>query len=193
MIRKLYDWTLRQAEKENAVWVLAFVSFLESSIFPIPPDVLLIPMIIARPKRAFWFAAVCTIASVLGALAGYGIGYFGFDLIGKPLLNFYGYGEKFSSFQTTYNDWGTWAVLIAGITPFPFKVITVLSGAAVLNIWVFIFASIVARSLRFFLLAGLLWAFGPPIRRFIEKHFGLVTIGAVILTIAGFFMIQYVI
>lgn len=191
-MRKLYNWTLSQAEKENAIWVLAFVSFIESSVFPIPPDVLLIPMILARPNRAFWFAGVCTVASVLGGLAGYMIGYFAFDLLGKPVLELYGYSEKFLEFQSTYNDWGAWAVLIAGVTPFPFKVITVLSGATSLNVGVFMAASLIARALRFFLLAGLLWWFGERIRALIERHFGLMMTAIAILTIGGFVMIKYV-
>lgn len=193
MIRKLYSWTIQQAQRKHAIWILAFVSFIESSIFPIPPDVLLIPMIIARPNRAFFMAAVCTVASVAGGIGGYMIGYYGFDVIGKPILEFYGYSAKFSDFQSTYNEWGAWAVLIAGITPFPFKVITVLSGATSLNIFVFATASIVARALRFFLIAGLLWYFGERIRNFIEKHLGIVTIVAMVVTIGGFFLVKYVI
>lgn len=193
MIRKLYNWTLLQAEKEQAIWILAAVSFLESSIFPIPPDILLIPMVLARPKQAFWIATVCMVSSVLGALVGYGVGYYGFDIVGQPLLSFYGYSGKFSEFQGTYNEWGAWAVLIAGLTPFPFKVITILSGATSLNLVTFVVASIIARSIRFYLVAGLLRIFGPPVKKFVEKHLSLVFLGAIIVFIGGFAMIHYVI
>lgn len=191
MLRRLYDWTLSWAAHPNAIWVLAFVSFIESSVFPIPPDVMLIPMVLAAPHRAFLLAFVCTAASVAGALLGYGIGYFAFETIGEPILTALGKADSFAGFQDRYNEYGAWAVLVAGITPFPFKVITILSGTTALSLPVFIVSSIIARALRFFIVAGLLRVFGAPIRDFIEKRLGLVfTLGMIIL-IGGFWMVRY--
>jgi membrane protein YqaA with SNARE-associated domain len=178
MLRRLYDWTISLASSVHAMWALGIVAFIESSVFPIPPDVLMIPMIIARPHMAFRIAALATAASVAGGLAGYGIGWGLFESVGRPVLEFYGKDARFGEFAARYNDWGAWAVLIAGVTPFPYKVITILSGTTGLNIWVFLLASVVARGLRFFILAALLWKFGLPIRDFIERRLGLVfTIG----------------
>lgn len=169
MLRRLYDRTMALAETRHATSSLAVVSFVESSVFPIPPDVLMIPMIIAKPLNAWKIAAVATIASVLGALLGYWIGYGLFETVGRPVLEFYGKGVEFEAFAAQYNTWGAWAVLVAGITPFPFKVITIASGATALNLPIFLFACIVARGLRFFVVGGLLRIFGAPIRDFIER------------------------
>lgn len=173
MIQRLYDWTLSLARSRHALLALALVAFAESSVFPIPPDLLLIPMILAAPSRAFLIATVCLAASVLGGLFGYFIGYGLFESIGRPMLELYGQDEYFEGFSQRYNEWGAWAVLIAGITPFPYKVITILSGATALSLPVFIVSSIVARGLRFFVVAALLWRFGMPIREFIERRLGL--------------------
>ena len=191
MIRSLYDWTIKQAESPYAIWVLAVVAFAESSFFPIPPDVLMIPMIIARPDRAFRIAAVALIASVLGGLLGYAIGMFAFDSIGQPVLAALGKEAYFEEFAQRYNDWGIWVVLTAGMTPFPYKVITILSGATALPLGVFIATSIIARGLRFFIVAGLLWKFGEPIRDFIEKRLGLMFTLFVILLVGGFAAVRY--
>jgi len=191
MLRGLYDWTLSLAERRDALWVLAVVSFVESSVFPIPPDVLMIPMILAAPRRAFLIAGVATVSSVLGGVLGYALGAFFFETVGQPVLGFYGYTEKFAEFQTTYNEWGAWAVLIAGITPFPYKVITILSGATGLDFVVFSVASVVARAARFFLVAALLWKFGPPVRAFIEKRLGLMATLFVVLLLGGFVVAKY--
>ncbi|MCI4661230.1 MAG: DedA family protein [Neomegalonema sp.] len=186
MMRRLYDWVMAQAEKPHALWVLAAIAFVESSIFPIPPDVLMIPMIIAAPTRWWKIAAVCTIASVLGGLAGYGIGALAFETIGQPVLEFYGKTGKFDEFAAKFNDYGAWAVLIAGVTPFPYKVITIASGTTGMDLTIFTLSSIVARALRFFIIGALLWRFGAPIRAFIEKYFGIVTIVFFVLLIGGF-------
>lgn len=174
VLRRLYDWTMSLAQSPHALWALAVVSFVESSVFPIPPDVLLIPLIIARPERAWMIAGVCTVASVLGGAFGYFIGWGFFEQIGRPVLEFYGKDLRFEEFRATYNEWGAWAVLIAGVTPFPYKVITILSGVTGLNFAVFMVASILARGLRFFVIAALLRRFGEPIRLFIEERLGLV-------------------
>jgi membrane protein YqaA with SNARE-associated domain len=191
MLRALYDWTMDLAASRNAVGALAAVSFIESSIFPIPPDTLLIPMVLADRAKAWWYAFLCTLTSVLGGLAGYAIGFFLFETVAEPLLDFYGYAGRFAQFAETYNDWGAWAVLIAGVTPFPFKVITIASGATKLSMPIFIVASIIARAIRFFAVAGLLYVFGPPIRTFIEKRLGLVFTMALGLLIGGFILAKY--
>lgn len=191
MLRRLYDWTISLSATKHAMWALAFVAFIESSVFPIPPDLLMIPMIIARPKMAFQIAALATVCSVLGGMFGYWIGAVLFDTVGQPVLEFYGKDAYFDDFSERYNEYGAWAVLIAGVTPFPYKVITILSGSTGLNLGVFIVASIVARALRFFVLAGLLWKFGPPIREFIEKRLGLMFTLFVILLIGGFYVVKF--
>ncbi|RVT83922.1 DedA family protein [Rhodobacteraceae bacterium CCMM004] len=191
MIRALYDWTLRLAESRHAMWALAIVAFLESSVFPIPPDVLMIPMILARPSRAFVIAGLATVASVTGGLAGYWIGSGLFEQVGRPVLEFYGKTAYFEEFSETYNAWGAWAVLVAGVTPFPFKVITILSGATGLSLPIFVVASIAARGLRFFLVAALLWKFGAPIRDFIERRLGLVFTVFMVLLVGSFVLLRY--
>ncbi|MEO0691490.1 MAG: YqaA family protein [Pseudomonadota bacterium] len=191
MIRALYDWTISLASTRYAMWALAIVAFVESSVFPIPPDVLLIPMIIAQPRKAFQIAALCTVCSVLGGLAGYWIGMSLFEIVGQPVLEFYGKDKYFDDFAVRYNEWGAWAVLIAGVTPFPYKVITIMSGTTGLSLPVFIVASIVARGLRFFIVAALLWKFGAPIREFIEKRLGLMFALFCILLVGGFYVIRF--
>ncbi|MCB1352323.1 MAG: DedA family protein [Rhodobacteraceae bacterium] len=186
MLRRLYDWTLSLAASPHAIWALAAVSFIESSVFPIPPDILLIPLVIARPRQAWLIAGVCTLASVLGGAFGYFIGWGLFEQVGKPVLQFYGMEAKFGQFSETYNQWGAWAVLIAGITPFPYKVITILSGTTGLNFGIFMLASLIARGFRFFVIAALLWKFGIPIRDFIEKRLGLVFSLFVAALVGGF-------
>jgi membrane protein YqaA with SNARE-associated domain len=191
MLKRLYEWTLSMAQHPRALWALAFVAFVESSVFPIPPDILMIPLIVARPKEAFKIAFVATLASVAGGMLGYYIGYGAFETIGKPVLEFYGKDAYFDEFKQTYNQYGAWAVLIAGVTPFPYKVITILSGATALSLPVFIAASVVARALRFFVVAALLWKFGEPIRDFIEKRLGLMFILFVALLLGGFILVKF--
>lgn len=191
MLRALYNWTISLAESRYALWALFFVAFVESSVFPIPPDVLMVPMIIARPSRAWVIAGIALVGSVLGAFLGYYIGYGLFESVGRPVLEFYGKDAYFDEFRTRYNEWGAWAVLIAGVTPFPFKVITILSGSTGLNLTVFVFASIIARGIRFFLVAALLWKFGEPIRDFIEKRLGLVFTVLMVLLVGGFAAVKY--
>lgn len=191
MIRRLYNWTMGMAEHPHALWALAVVAFLESSVFPIPPDVLMIPMILARPSRAWVIALVALVASVLGGLLGYYIGAVFYDQIGQPILVTLGKEAYFDQFQQRYNDWGIWVVLTAGVTPFPYKVITILSGATSLPLGIFMATSVVARGLRFFVLAGLLWKFGPPIRLFIERRLGLLFILFMILLLGSFVLVRY--
>ncbi len=191
MIKALYDWTLRLAEHPRALWALAAVAFVESSVFPIPPDVLMIPMIIAAPRRAFLIAFVAMVASVAGGLAGYYIGWGLFESVGRPVLDFYGKTDAAMEFNARFQQWGAWAVLVAGVTPFPYKVITIMSGWTGLSLPVFVLSSILARGLRFFLVAGLLWKFGPPIRDFIERRLGLMFTLFCLLLIGGFYAVKY--
>ncbi len=192
MLRRLYDWTIAQAASPYAIWILAIVAFVESSVFPIPPDVLMIPMILARRDRAFLIAGVALVASVLGGILGYGIGALAFESVGRPILESLGKADSIVEFNTRFNDFGFWPVLIAGVTPFPFKVITIMSGWTGLPLGVFVVTSIIARGFRFFLVAGLLWQFGPPIRDFIERRLGLVFTVFCVLLIDSFYLIRYI-
>lgn len=191
MIKKLYDWTMSLADHPRALWALAFVSFIESSIFPIPPDIMMIPMILAAPHRAWLIALVAMVSSVLGGIAGYTIGAFAFDQLGQPILESLGKGDAMAEFNTRFNDFGFWAVLGAGITPFPYKVITIMSGWTGMPIATFIATSILARGLRFFIVAGLLWKFGEPIRTFIEKRLGLMFTLFLVVLFGGFMAVRY--
>ncbi len=191
MIRRLYDWVLGLAEHPQALWALAAVSFVESSVFPIPPDVLMIPMILARPSRAWLVALVALVASVLGGLLGYGIGALAFDSLGAPILHSLGKGDAMAAFNARFNDMGFWAVLTAGVTPFPYKVITIMSGWSGMPLGTFLATSVLARGLRFFLVAGLLWKFGAPVRAFIERRLGLMFSLFVAVLFAGFFAVRY--
>lgn len=193
MLRRLYDWTMRLASGRQAEPALAGVAFAESSFFPIPPDILLIPMVIADRAKAWRYAAVATIASVAGGLAGYLIGAFLFNEIAKPIIDFYHYGPQFDQFAAMYNDWGIWIVLFAGVTPFPYKIITIASGVTGLPLPVFMLASVVARGARFLLVAALLYWLGPPIRDFIEKRLGLVFTVFMVLLIGGFVVARYMV
>ena len=193
MLQWLYDRTLGLAGHRHALWALAVVAFAESSVFPIPPDILIIPMVLAVRARAWRVAAVATAASVLGGLLGYGIGAGLYETLGRPLLEFYGNLENFEAFQKTYNAWGAWIVAGAGFTPFPYKVITIASGVAGLDLATFMIASGVSRGARFFLVAALLWKFGPPIRGILEKNLPLVAWLFFGLLLAGFLGIRYLI
>ncbi|PLS22530.1 YqaA family protein [Neptunicoccus cionae] len=191
MLRRFYEWILSLAQSRWALAALAIIAFVESSVFPIPPDVLLIPLILAAPTRAFMIAAVCTVSSVLGGAFGYYIGAELFDAIGRPILDFYHKAEAFETFKTRFNEQGHWAVLFAGITPFPYKVITITSGATDLPFWSFLFWSLIARGIRFFIVATLLWHFGAPIRDFIERRLALVFTVFLILLVLGFWAVKY--
>ena len=186
MLRSLYNWTMGLAKHPKAVLVLAFISFIESSVFPIPPDVILIPMIIAAPKRAFFLAAVTMVSSVAGGLFGYMLGAFAFEQIAQPILVSMGKADAIAAYAERFNDAGFWAVLGAGITPFPFKVITIMSGASAMPLGLFISTAILARTLRFFAVALLLRVYGEPIRDFIERYLGWTFLAFLGLLILGF-------
>jgi membrane protein YqaA with SNARE-associated domain len=193
MLRRLYDRVMDLAGHRHAEPMLAGVAFVESSVFPIPPDVMLMPMAYARRERAFRYAAVATVASVAGGLAGYAIGYFLFESIGQPIIEFYGLSAQFATFALKYNEYGAAIVFFAGLTPFPFKVITIASGVTGLKLLPFIAASVVARGLRFFLVCGLIYWFGPPVRSFVERHLGWVTLIFGILLVGGFVAAGYLV
>jgi membrane protein YqaA with SNARE-associated domain len=192
MLRKLYDWTMGLAARPNALRALGVVSFAESSFFPIPPDVMLIPMVIAQRHRAWLIAAVCTIASVLGAIAGYAIGFFLFETLGMWVIHLYGLEDKVVQFKAFYDEYGLMVILVKGLTPIPFKLITIMSGAMQFDILTFIGACIVTRGFRFFIVAALLRAFGEPIRAFIEKRLTLVFLAFLALLIGGFVAVTYI-
>ncbi len=191
-LRRLYDWTMGLAAHRHAVGWLALIAFLESSVFPIPPDVMIIPMVLAARDRAWAIAAAATLASAAGGLLGFFIGYELYDLIGRPIIEFYGYGEKFATFQSWYTAWGAWIVAAGGFTPIPYKVITIASGVADMDLATFTVVSIVSRGARFFLVAALLFAFGPPIRSFIERRLGLLALLLFAGILGGFLVIGLV-
>lgn len=190
MLRKLYDWVFALARHRHATWALAGVSFAESSIFPIPPDALLIPMVLANRRKWIFYAIICLTASVLGAYLGYFFGSVLYDSIGKPVLEFYGKEDAFEKI-TDWNDrWGGWGILLAAVTPFPYKVITIFSGFTHISLIQFTIVSVIGRGLRFFLVAGLIYFFGEPIREFIEKRLGLMFTLAMALLIGGFAVVK---
>ncbi|MFZ1430698.1 MAG: YqaA family protein [Geminicoccaceae bacterium] len=191
MLRRLYDWIMTLAAGPHATRALAIVAFLESSIFPIPPDAMLVPMVLAQPRRAWQFAAVATAASIVGGLAGYAIGYFLYETLGQWIIGVYGLGNRFDEFQRTWNEWGVWIILIKGLTPIPYKLVTIASGLAQFNLGAFILASIVTRGARFFLVAALLRLFGTPVRDFIEKRLTLVTTSFAGAIVLGFVALHY--
>jgi membrane protein YqaA with SNARE-associated domain len=189
VLRRLYDWTISLASTPYAVWAMAAVSFIESSFFPIPPDVLLIPLIIARRDKAWYFATVATVASVLGGVLGYAIGYYAFDTIGQPVLQFYGVMDRYDALRHLYEEWGAWIIIIKGATPIPFKLVTIASGAFHFDLWTFAICALISRGIRFFLIAALLWKFGEPIRDFIERRLTLVFSLGVATLVGGFLLV----
>ena len=191
ILRKVYQKVLTAAAHRHAKWWLALVAFIESSIFLIPPDVMLIPMVLANRSQWWRLALTATIASVMGGLAGYAIGLFLYETIGNVVIGFYAYGDKFLEYMDIYEEWGGWAVFGAGLTPFPYKVITIASGVVKLDLSVFILMSSIARGIRFFSVAGLLYYFGESAKLLIEKYFGLLTVLFFIILVAGFFIISF--
>jgi membrane protein YqaA with SNARE-associated domain len=191
LLRRLYDWCIAAADKPYATWLMGAVSFVESSFFPVPPDVMLIPMSIARPDRAWFYATVCTVTSVAGGVLGYFIGAVLYDSVGAWLIHLYGYGNKVEAFRQAYAQWGTWIILIKGVTPIPYKIVTIASGFAGYNFFLFVLLSFVARGMRFYLLAFLLNRYGAQARTIIEERLGFwVTAGAIVL-IAGIIAALY--
>jgi membrane protein YqaA with SNARE-associated domain len=191
MLRRMYDWCVAAAYRPAAKWIMGSVSFAESSFFPIPPDAMLIPMVMADKTKAWRYATIATVASVLGGLLGYAIGFFLYATLGQWLINAYGLAEQAKTYIAAYNDWGLWIILIKGLTPIPYKLVTIASGVAKFDIWVFIAASIVTRGARFFLVAALLYWFGAPIRTFVERRLTLVTTVFLVALVGGFVVVRY--
>jgi membrane protein YqaA with SNARE-associated domain len=191
LLQYLYDRTIRLAGHRRAIWALAGVSFIESSVFPIPPDVLLVPMVLAAPRRAWRLAVVCTAASVAGGFLGYAIGYYAFAAIGVPVLEFYHAMDKYEALKASFAEWGAWIIIAKGMTPIPYKIVTIASGALQFNLWKFAFASAISRAMRFFLVAALLRRFGEPVRRFIEERLMLVTSLFAAALVGGFLALRY--
>ena len=187
MLRRIYDWCIAAAEKRYATWLLGGVSFAESSFFPIPPDVMLIPMSLARPDRAYRYAFLCTWTSVLGGVVGYMIGHLLYDTLGQWIIQLYGYGDKVEVFRETYRQYGAWIILLKGLTPIPYKLVTITSGFAGYNLLWFTVLSIITRGARFYILAALLYYWGEPAREFIEKRLGLVLFVSVAVLVGGFY------
>ncbi len=190
-MRRLYDWVMRLAQHRHAIPAMGVVSFAESSFFPIPPDVMLVPMVLANRQKAFTIAAVCTVTSVLGGLLGYAIGYYFFETIGAWVVKTYGLQAGLEKFRHQYAEWGVWVILIKGLTPIPYKLVTIASGAAHFDLFTFVWASIVTRGARFFIVSALLWKYGEPIRTFIEQRFTLVSWAFLIALVGGFVVVKY--
>jgi len=191
MLKRLYDKVIALSESPQALPTLAAVSFAESSFFPIPPDVVLVPMALAQPHKARLYALVCTIASVLGGILGYAIGAFLYDTVGHWLISIYGYGDSVEAFRAAYARWGAWIILIKGMTPIPYKIVTIASGFAGYDFFMFVVLSMITRGALFFLEAELLRHFGEPIREFVEKRLTLVTTGFLAVLLGGFLIARY--
>ena len=190
MLHRLYAWTLALAASPRAPWWLAVIAFAESSFFPIPPDALLVPMALARPRQAWQFALICTVASVAGGALGYFIGYAVFDQLARPVIQLYGYGARFEAFQAMFAEYGLWVILVKGLTPIPYKIVTIASGAAHFDFLVFMAASLVTRGARFFLVATLLHFFGDQVRTFIERRLTLVSTLVATGIVGGFLLLK---
>jgi membrane protein YqaA with SNARE-associated domain len=193
MLRRLYAWTLSLAAGPRADQALFWVAFTESSFFPLPPDILLVPMTIARPERAYRLAILCGIASTLGGLLGYAIGALLYDSVGLWIINLYGYGDKMESFRHAYAEWGMWIILLKGLTPIPYKLVTIVSGFAGYNVFLFVLLTIISRTLRFLAVAWLLKRYGEPVREFIEKRLEIATIILLVFVVGGFVLVKYVV
>jgi membrane protein YqaA with SNARE-associated domain len=193
MLRRLYDWTLSLSAKPSAPYALAAVSFAESSFFPVPPDVMLVPMMLARPDKAWFYAGICTVSSVIGGLLGYAIGALLYDSIGTWLFQLYGLTQGAEAFRHSYAEYGHWIILIKGLTPIPYKLVTITSGFAAYSLSWFVVLSIITRGLRFFLVALLMSRYGPAIKGIIDRHFNLVAVAAIVVIIGGFVAFRYLI
>jgi membrane protein YqaA with SNARE-associated domain len=189
MIRKIYDWTMRLAAHPHALAWLALIACIESIFFPIPPDVMIIPMVLAAREKAWKIATVATLASAVGGVVGYGLGYFLYEEVGRPIIDFYGYAAKYATFQGWYEEYGAWIVGAGGFTPIPYKVITIASGVVQLNFPTFFIVSVLSRGARFFIVSALLWRFGAPIRGFVEARLGLLALLFFIMLFLGFIVI----
>lgn len=193
MFKSLYRWTLALSQSRHAPLALGAVAFAESSFFPIPPDLLLVPMSLAQPRRAWAYATICTVASVLGGMLGYAIGALLYDTVGQWLIATYHYAEKMDAMRAAYAQWGWLLILIKGLTPIPYKLVTIVSGLLGYNFALFVLLSIITRGARFFILAGILNRFGDPIRGALERHFATILIGFLLLVAVGFYVATHAI
>ena len=191
MLRRLYDWTIRMAGHRHALRVLAAVSFAESSFFPVIPELMLIPMVLEQRDKAWRIAAVCTIASVLGGAFGYAIGYYLFAAVGQGIIDFYGLQHSFDAFKAAFAKYGFLIILVKGLTPIPYKLVTIASGVSGYDFWLFMLASLITRGGRFFAVTALLWAYGPPIRIFLERYLTLITTAVLVVIVLGFVIFKY--
>ena len=191
MLRRLYDWIISLSRSPRAMPALAAVAFAESSFFPIPPDAMIVPMVIAQPQKAWRIAAVATVSSVIGGLFGYAIGYYLYETVGQWLIDLYGLQEGITSFREQFNEYGFWIILVKGATPIPYKIVTIACGIATYSLPMFVLASVITRGARFFIVAALLKRYGEPIREFIEKRLTLVTTAFVVLIVLGFVALHY--
>lgn len=192
MLRQIYGWTMSLAGRRHAPTALATVSFAESSFFPIPPDVLLVPMVLARRDKAWIYAGICTAASVLGGILGYAIGVWLFASVGEWLIRAYGLGDDMAKFQESYAHWGAAIILLKGLTPIPYKLVTIASGFAHYDFWLFVLLSLITRGARFYLEAGLLRRYGEPIRHFIEHRLEWVMLGFAVILVGGFVLMRFI-
>jgi membrane protein YqaA with SNARE-associated domain len=191
LLRRLYDWTIRMAGHPRALQVLAAVSFAESSFFPVIPELMLIPMVLEQRQKAWRIATVCTIASVLGGAFGYAIGFYLFQAVGQGIIDFYGLQASFAAFKAAFAKWGFLIILGKGLTPIPYKLVTIASGVSGYNFWLFMLASLVTRGGRFFLVTALLWKYGPPIRTFLERYLTLLATAILVVIVLGFVIFKY--
>lgn len=192
MLRRLYDWTLSWAEKPHGAWALFFIAVIESCIFPVPPDVLLIAMCVGAAHKSFRFASICAVGSVLGGIIGYGIGFYGYEMIGEPIVHFYHGEALMDKIKLWYDQYGFWGTLAAAVTPIPYKVFTIASGTFKFSFPLFLLASVIGRSFRFFLVAGFIYKFGPKVKEIIEKYFDVLAWALLALGIAGFLVLKFV-
>jgi membrane protein YqaA with SNARE-associated domain len=189
-MRRLKAWVEGYAEKPHAEWALFVIAFLESSFFPIPPDVLLVAMAVMVPAKAFRYALICTVGSVLGGVGGYLIGWAFYETLGQPILQFYGAMGHYEHVQGLYNEHAFWAILAAGVTPIPYKVFTIAAGAFEVSLVTLVIASIIGRGFRFFGVAALFYFFGAPIKKFIDKYFEILSVVFLVLLIGGFVVVR---
>jgi membrane protein YqaA with SNARE-associated domain len=191
MLKRLYNWTIALAESRRAPYALGAVSFAESSFFPVPPDVMLLPMAMARPEKAWNYALICTIASVLGGIVGYAIGALLYDSVGQWLIRVYGLGDKLDGFRTLYQSYGHWIILIKGLTPIPYKLVTIASGLAGYDFFWFVVLSIITRGARFFMIAGILNRYGVQIRSFVENNLTFLAVVLIVTIVGGFYAVKF--
>lgn len=190
ILRRIYDTCMVWLESPYGIYVLFCIAFVESSFFPIPPDVFLIALCIGLPRLSLRFALVCSIGSVLGGAFGYGLGLWAMESVGQPIVDWYGLADKYTQVQELYTRYDAWAILAAGFTPLPYKLFTITAGAFRIDFFTFMIASIVSRSARFFIVAGLIYKFGAPVREYIDKYFNLLSIAFFVLLIGGFALVK---